>query len=71
MGTVTLYEDEMATTVGDDIDYQFCGGVCCILILLMIIFVLYVSNKKLKIEKKNKTRLVEKMEHLLDSPHEE
>jgi hypothetical protein len=71
MGTITLYKDDTTTTTSEDIDYQFICGACCILILLIIILALFITNQKLKNDKKKNTKLVEKLENLLDNPLEE
>jgi hypothetical protein len=71
LGTVTLYEDGSTTTTDGDFNYRFIGGTCCIVTLLIIIIVLAISNMELKNDKKKNTKLVEKLENLLDNPLEE
>ena len=71
MGTVTLHEEDISTSFREDIDYQFIGGACCLVTLLVVILILFVSNTKLKSDKEKKTKLVGKLENLLETPHEE
>jgi hypothetical protein len=71
MGTVTLYEIDDTSTLGDEMDLKFYGGACCILLLFVLILILFVSNQKLKAEKEKNTKLVDKLEKLLDTHHEE
>ena len=42
-----------------------------LLLLIMIVLSLFISNKKLKSDKEKNTKLVEKLEKLLDTKHEE